>query len=130
MREFAVHDIHIQQLVIGNIGFRQQNVHMPWHSSGNRVDPELDVDAALRQGIVKLADLVLCLRHGHSVPGHNDHLVSRTENGGGLLGGRAVHRPCLGVAGGGDLFLAEGAKEHIGERAVHGFAHDDGKDEA
>ena len=72
LRELGVDVVHLDQLVIGDVGLGQQHVHVARHAAGHRVDGELHVDAAARQHVVQLADLVLRLRHRHAVARHDD----------------------------------------------------------
>ncbi len=65
--------VHLDQLVVGNLGLGQQHVHVPGHAAGHRVDGELHVDAFFGQRVVQLAHAVLGLGHGHAVAGNDDH---------------------------------------------------------
>src|SRR5271163_4991822 len=94
------------------------------------MDGEFYVDAAFAEGVVKLADFVLRLRDGHAVSGNDDDFASGGEDGGGFFGGGAAHGAGLLRGGAGDLFLAEGAEEDVGEGAIHRFGHIYGEDEA
>src|ERR1700732_1604073 len=94
------------------------------------MDAEGDVDAALGERVVQFADFVLGLRDGHAVAGNDDDFVGGGENAGGFFGGGALDGALLLRACGGGLNLSEAAKEHVGERAIHGFGHDDGENEA
>ena len=67
--------VHVKQAVVGNIGFRQQHVHVAGHAAGDGVNAELHVDSLLGEHVEKFAHLVLSLRHGHAVAGHNHHGV-------------------------------------------------------
>ena len=103
---------------------------MAGHASGDGVDAEGDVDAALGEGVVELADFVLGLGDGHAVAGDDDDFAGGGENAGGFFGrGASNGRGFFGAAGDG-LDLAEAAEEHVGEGAVHRFRHDDREDEA
>ena len=93
--------------------------------------PNVHVDAAFGEGVVEFADFVLGLGDGHAVSGNDDDFVGGGENCRRLL--RAwrcapVAASCAPAAVA--CYLAEGAEEHVGERAVHGLRHDDGEDEA
>ena len=65
------------QLVVGDVGFGQQHVHMAGHAAGHGMDRELDFDAALGRACREFADLVLRLRDGHAVSGNDDHACAR-----------------------------------------------------
>src|SRR5216684_814840 len=73
---------------------------------------------------------MLRLRHGHAVAGHNDHFVGGGKNRGGFFRRGALDGALLLHARGGGLNLSEAAEQHVGERAIHGFGHDDGENEA
>src|SRR5713101_1891514 len=124
LRHVTVDGVHVQQLVVRDVGFGEQHVHVPGHASGNGVNAEGDIHAALGKRVEQLAHFVLRLRHGHAVAGHDDHFVGGGKNRGGFFGGSAFDRALLLHAGGGGLNLPEAAEQHVGERAVHGFGHD------
>src|SRR5271170_7813882 len=94
------------------------------------MDREFYVHAAFGERIEKFADFVLGLGDGHAVAGDDDYFVGGGENGGGFFGGGAADGASLFGSGAGDLFLAEGAEEHVGEGAIHRFGHIYGEDEA
>src|SRR5271163_901117 len=94
------------------------------------MDGEFHVHAAFGEGVVKFADFVLGLRDGHAVAGNDDYFVGGGEDRGGFLGGGAAYGASLFGCGARDLFLAEGAEEHVGEGAIHRFGHIYGEDEA
>ncbi len=79
--------------------------------------------------VVQFANLVLRLRHRHTVTGDHHHAARIAQNRGRFLGTRRPHRPRF-LSGGRSLQLSEAAEQHIRERAVHGPAHDDRKNEA
>src|SRR3989442_13941008 len=83
------------QLIVGDVRLGEEYVHVPGHPSRHGVDGEPDVDAALREGIVELADLVLRLRHRHAVPRDDDHGTRGLQDRGGLFWGSAPDRPRL-----------------------------------
>src|SRR5438874_2715949 len=72
--------VQVLQLVVRNIGFREQHVHVSWHASRDGMDAELHVNAALGEGIVELANFVLCLRHSHAIARNNDNFVCGGED--------------------------------------------------
>src|SRR5271168_5637625 len=93
------------------------------------MDGEFHVHAAFGEGVVKFADFVLGLRDSHAVAGDDDYFVGGGENGGGFFGGGAADGASLFGSGAGDLFLAEGAEEDVGEGTIHRFGHVYGEDE-
>ncbi len=129
MGEFGVDVVHLHQLVVGDVGLRQQHVHVAGHAAGHRMDGEFHVHAAAHEGVEQLADLMLRLGHRQPVARHDDHTGGAFQNGGGLFRAGAAHVALFGFGRCG-LQLTEGAEQHIGEGAVHGLAHDDGKDQA
>src|SRR5271168_1775423 len=94
------------------------------------MDGEFYVHAAFTEGVVKFADFVLGLRDGHAVAGDDDYFIGGGEDRGGFFGGGAAHGASLSGCGAGDLFLAEGAEEDVGEGTIHCFGHIYGEDEA
>jgi len=79
LRKITIDLVHVEQLVVRDVGFREENVHVAGHAAGNRMDAELDVHAAFGERIVKLADFVLRLGDGHAVAGDHDHAVCVRE---------------------------------------------------
>ena len=92
LRKIAVDFVHVEQLVVGDVGFGQQHVHVSGHASRDRMNAEFHVDAALGQNVVEFAHLVLRLRHGHAVTGNDDHLARRGKNRSRFFGRGASHR--------------------------------------
>src|SRR6266436_4831305 len=130
LRHVAVDGVHVEELVVGDVGFGEQHVHVAGHASGDGVNAEGDVDAALGERVEKFAHFVLRLRNGHAVARNDDHFVGGGENRGGFFGGGAFDGALLLGSRGGGLNLPEAAEEYVGERAVHGLGHDDGQNEA
>ena len=128
--EVAVDVVHFEELVVGDVGFGEEDVHVAGHASGDGVDAEVYVDAALGERIVEFADFVLRLRDGHAVSGDDDDFAGGAEDAGGFFGSGAADGRSFFCAAGDGLDLAEGAEEDVGEGAVHRFRHDDGEDEA
>src|SRR5271156_4061765 len=94
------------------------------------MDREFYVHAAFGERIEKFADFVLGLGDGHAVAGDDDYFVGGGENGGGFFWGGAAGGGGLFGSGAGDLFLAEGAEEDVGEGTIHRFGHIYGEYEA
>src|SRR6202007_2168729 len=105
----------------------EQHVHVAGHASGHRVNAEGDVDAAFGERVKQFADLVLRLSNGHAVTRNDHHFVGGRKDGGGLFGGGALDWALLLGTRGAGLDLAEAAKEHVGEGAIHGLGHDHGQ---
>src|SRR6266403_3766337 len=73
--EVTIDLIHLNQAVVGNIGFGEQHIHVARHASGNGVNGEAHVHTALAQSIVEFADFVLSLSHSHAVSRNHDDAV-------------------------------------------------------
>ena len=65
LRHLGVDVVHLDELVVWNVGLGQQHVHVPRHAAGHRVNAKGHVHAALGQRIEHLAYLVLRLCHRH-----------------------------------------------------------------
>src|ERR1019366_653184 len=52
LREFAIHFLHFNQVLVGNVGFGQENVHVAGHSAGHRVNGEFHLNTPLGQAVV------------------------------------------------------------------------------
>src|SRR5258708_4146531 len=48
----SVDFIHVQELVVRNVRFSEQDVHVAGHAAGDGMNPKFYVDAALRQRVV------------------------------------------------------------------------------
>jgi hypothetical protein len=98
---------------------------VPGHPAGDRVDAVEDVDPLVLQQLRQRADVVLCLRDGQPVAGHEDDLPRVAEHDREVLGGRRAHAATvLGCrATGAGLHRPERAEEDVAERPVHGAAH-------
>ncbi len=94
------------KLVVGNVRFGEQNVHVAGHAAGDGVNAELHVDAAFGEDVVEFADFVLRLGDGHAVAGNDDDRVGSAKNRGGFFGDGALNRT-LFLCAGGRLNLAE-----------------------
>src|SRR5260370_725664 len=69
LRHVAVDGVHVQQLVVGDVGFGEQHVHVPGHATGDGVNAEGDVHAALGERVEQLAHFVLPFPPAHAVAG-------------------------------------------------------------
>ena len=47
LRHLGIDVVHLDQLVVGDVGLGEQHVHVAGHAAGDRMDRELHVDAAL-----------------------------------------------------------------------------------
>ena len=59
--ELRVDVVHLLELGVGHVRLGEEDVHVPRHPAGDRVDRVLDVDAALLEELGQLADRVLGL---------------------------------------------------------------------
>ena len=82
----VVDSLHLKEIVVGNIRFGKEYVHMPWHTTGHGMDGKANLCALLAESIRKLLYLVLSLSKCHTIAGHNNH----------SLGGRE-DSPCRGL---------------------------------
>src|SRR5215472_6274441 len=57
LRKVAVNVVHFHQVIVRNIRFGQQHVHVTWHAARHRVDGETDIDAAFGQRVIEFTDL-------------------------------------------------------------------------
>src|SRR5262249_46498049 len=92
LREVTVDFVHVEKAIVGNVGFREQDVHVPGHATGDRMNRKLHVHAALGERIVEFAHFVLRLRDGHTVTGNDDNFVGGGKNSSGFFGAGAAHR--------------------------------------
>jgi len=60
--ELGIDLIHLFQLLVGNVGLGEQDVHVPGHPAGDRVDRVLDLDATFLQLVGQLPGGMLRLR--------------------------------------------------------------------
>src|SRR5258708_2504506 len=56
LRHVAVDGVHIEELVVGDVGFGEQHVHVAGHAAGDGVNAEGDVDAALGERVEELTN--------------------------------------------------------------------------
>src|SRR5580693_4575669 len=92
LRKVTIDKVHLQELVVRNVGFGQQHIHVAGHAAGDGMNAEGDLHAAFGQGIVKFAHFVLSLRDGHAVAGNDNHFAGRGENSGSFFWRRAFYR--------------------------------------
>ena len=102
---------------------------MARHAAGDRVNGELHRDAPFVQLVVELAHLVLGLGHGHPVAGNNHHEARLFQDLRGPFDRFGLVDLLLPAFVRDLPHLTEGPEQHVGERAVHRLAHDDGEDE-
>src|SRR5207237_7229920 len=54
--KLAIDVIHLKQLLIWNVSFGQQDIHVARHASGNGVDGKADVHAPLGQRVIERSE--------------------------------------------------------------------------
>ncbi len=97
---------------------------MAGHASRDRVDRELDRDAALDEQLAQLPDLVLRLGDRHAVAGNHDHLLGKGHHDPDI--GRfdrlqaALHRARTRH---GAARVPESGEQHVAQRPIHGPRH-------
>ncbi len=98
---------------------------MPRHPAGDGVDRELHLHALLPQQVGQLPRLVLRLGHGQAVARDHDHAIAVGHEHSGILRAGLADDLLLAVTAAHRRRLRpEGAEEHVGQRPVHGPAHD------
>ena len=129
--ELGVDLVHLLELRIGHVGLGEEDVHVPRHPAGDRVDRVLDVDTLGLEQLGQLADGVLGLRDGEAVARHDDHRLrigqlDRHVVGADLADGAAGS----GGRAGGLVAATEPADHDVHDRPVHGVGHQLGQDRA
>src|SRR3974377_1369387 len=93
------------------------------------MDTEFYIHAAAHQVVVKLPDFVLSLGDSEAIAGHDDYGGGRFQNLSRYFSAGAAMTTLFAFLRG-HMDLAESTEQDVGERAVHGLAHDDREDEA
>ena len=70
--EVVIDLFHLDHDVVRHARFGEQHVHVTGQPSGDRMDGEADVDAALAQQLGDVEHRILRLRDGHAVAGDDD----------------------------------------------------------
>ena len=89
LRHLGVDLVHLLELLVGDVGLGEQDVHVAGHPARDRVDRVVDVDAALLELVGELLDRVLGLGDRHAVAGDDDDRVGVAELDRGVLGRRS-----------------------------------------
>jgi len=121
VRKLGVDFLLVIDNVIGYAGFGQQHIHMAGHSSGDRVNRKLDVNATVFQQLSQFPHLVLRLRDGHAVTGDDQYLVRERHHDADVGCFDRFHAARNFTRFG--LHVTESGKKNIGERAIHRFGH-------
>ncbi len=80
--------------MVGGVGFGEQDVHLPGHPPGDRVDAVADLYPVLGEGRGEFDDFVLGLRCSKAVAGHDHDFAGVGELQGGVIDGDLAH--CAG----------------------------------
>ena len=86
--EGGIDRVHLLELLVGHVGFGEQDVHVPGHSAGDGMDRVFDIDAARFEQIRQVADRVLGLGHRHAVARRDHDPTGRVEQHGDFVGRR------------------------------------------
>ena len=70
----------------GHVGLGEQDVHVPRHAAGHRVNRVLHGDALALEHVRELAHGVLCLGDREPVAGHDHHLPRVGQHDGEVVG--------------------------------------------
>ena len=128
VRQVVVDLVHLEHDVVGHLGLGEQDVHVPRETTGDRVDPEADIHAAVAQPTRELGHGILRLRRRHAVAGRDDDRPRFLEEG--SHPGR-LHLTVLAVVGVATRRRAGLHSEATGddgdEGPVHRLAHDVGQ---
>ena len=130
--ELRVRLVHLLQLLVGNVGLGEKDVHVTRHAAGDRMDGVDHLHAPRLEQVGELSDRVLRLGDGEPVARDDDHLVRVREQDGDVLGARGADgaaRVALRAARRGDD-RAEGAEEDVRQGASHRSAHHLGEERA
>ncbi|GEM_PF-3787311 len=119
--ELRVHLVPVEEVVVGDPCLGEQDVHVPGHPPGDRVDRELHLDVLAFEQVGQLLNLLLGLGDRHAVAWGNDHLVRVGEHDRDVVSLDRLHaaldlHPFL-------LRRAESAEEDVRDRAVHRPRH-------
>ena len=76
----VVDSLHLKEIVVGNIRFGKEYVHMPRHTTGHGVDGKANLCAPLAESIGKLLYLVLSLSQRHTIAGYDNHSLGCGED--------------------------------------------------
>ena len=118
--EFTVDLFEVHDLVVRHPGFRQQDVHVPRHAAGHRVDGELHLDPGFLEDRGHFPHLVLGMGHGHAVTRDDDDLRGVTHHRRRIETGEFLHAAA-------DRFARttghHRGEQDVGDRPVHGLGH-------
>ena len=131
--ELGVDRVHLEQLLVGDVGFRQKHVHVARHAAGHGVDGVADLGAVGLEHLRQLAQGVLGLGHGKAVTGNEDDALGALEGHGALFRAAADDPAVAGfiaTATHGGAATQGTTKEHAHQGAVHAVAHHLGEDQA
>ena len=98
---FVVCIFHFLKFVVGDISFGQQDIHVPGHTSGNRMDTVFQFHSFTGKQVFQFMAKMLRLSHSESVSGDNQNFLRVAEQNGGITEGNLFYRfiPCFNAAG-------------------------------
>mmetsp|Transcript_14374 Transcript_14374/g.18517 ORF Transcript_14374/g.18517 Transcript_14374/m.18517 type:complete len:253 (-) Transcript_14374:832-1590(-) len=127
--EIGVDVFQLKHFVVGHLGFGEQNVHVAWHPSGNRVDRVGNFNAFFLKLVAHLFQSVLGLRHRHAVARNDDHFRSVLHDEGRVFSRSTLERTLfLAARSRRSIVAAKAAQDDRDEAPVHAFTHDVGQD--
>ena len=126
--------LQVIQLVVGDVGLGEQDVHVSRHAPRHWVDAVADFHAAVLQDRRELTNIMLGLRHRHAVAWDDRHDACGLKNHRRLVGRRAFDAALVEIVALGNTATASApaqvSGQHVGQRAVHRAAHDARQDES
>ena len=129
--ELFVDLFKIEEVVVRNIRFREEHIHMSRHATSDGVNGESYAPAALLNQFGELAYRMLRLRHRHAVSRDDDHVARVANAHCGIFGADAARGEPLGALHrGGRLLATKRTEEDVCEAAIHRLRHEDREDEA
>ena len=125
IRKIAVDLVHFKNDVIRDSGLRQQDIHVSWHTPGDRVNTKTHVDVPGPQGRRNFVHYMLGLCNRHAITGNDHHLFGICEKRGCFLR-IDRHNFALDLSGCHTLAPAgtETTGDHREEFPVHCATHD------
>ncbi len=125
--EFVIDLIHLIKLIVGDVGFGQQDVHVARHTARHGVNRVFHFDSVFGQLGRHLAHRMLCLGHRQPIARHDDHELRVLHQDGRIFGLERLHGFArrAGPSSGCRLHLSEGSEQDVRNRAIHRFAHQD-----
>ena len=127
--EIVVDRVELVEMLVVDVRFREQHVHVTGHAARDRMDRETHGRAVRFELVAKLLDLMLRLTQRHAVAGNDDDVfrILQGERGFGLGLGLGFGRGRFFLLLGGLVELDRLAEQDVHEVPVHSAAHDLGE---